>query len=302
MQITKRTLLESDLMQVGYMRVRPDSAQAGQVEAPPVNILALPLSGVFAKHDGARQQMLATPCHAMLMGAGQPYRISFPASIGDECLVLRFTDEALARVAPDAMAGDAFDASAFAPRLLLPAPELLARSLLWRNLAGGACDRLEIEEACTALLHAVLQGARRERTRPGRLKGPGGSPRRLAQLDRVMEAITFAPERKWTLAALAELACTSPFHLAHTFRAEVGTPLHAFVLRTRLAKALEAVLDDDTDLSAIAYDNGFASHSHFTSRFRALFGTTPLALRQSASSRSAAELRKVAIEKELVAA
>lgn len=292
METTRRTLLEGDLLQVGYMRVRPASAQSSYAEAPSVNILALPLSGVFAKHDSAREEMLATPCHALLMGAGRPYRISFPGGIGDECLVLRFTDEALSRMAPEAMAGDAFDALAFAPRLLLPAPELLARSRLWRKLADGGGDPLDIEESCTRLLNAVLLGARRERPRPCSTARPGASAHRLRQLGRVMEAITREPERKWTLAALAELACVSPFHLAHLFRAEVGAPLYAYVLRARLAKALEAVLDGDDDLSTIAYDTGFASHSHFTSRFRAMFGTTPLALRRDANVRMAHEFRK----------
>jgi AraC family transcriptional regulator len=302
MEATKRTFLNSDLLQVGYMGVRPAQTLPSYTEAPPANMLALPLSGVFAKHDGARQQMLATPCHALLMGAGRPYRISFPGGIGDETLILRFTDEALSRVAPEAMMGDAFNAPAFAPRLLLPAPELLARSLLWRKLASGDYDRLDIEESCTHLLNTVLVNARRERQRSRGASRPSASAHRIRQLGRVMEAITLEPERKWTLAALANLACVSPFHLAHMFRAEVGAPLYAFVLRTRLAKALEAVLDDDADLSAIAYDTGFASHSHFTSRFRAMFGTTPLALRRNASVRMATELRKTIQAKELVAA
>jgi AraC family transcriptional regulator len=302
MEITKRTLLDSELLQVGYMRVRPTCAHESYTEAPPVNILALPLSGVFAKHEGARQHMLATPGHALLMGTRLPYRISFPAGIGDECLVLRFTDEALSRIAPTAMARDTFDACAFAPRLLLPAHTLLARSQLWRKLANRACDPLDIEESCIRLLDTILKDARYERQRVGGGARPGGSAQRMRQLGRVMQAITLEPERKWTIAALADLACVSPFHLAHLFRADVGMPLYAYVVRARLAKALEAVLDNDTDLCAIAHDAGFASHSHFTSRFRTMFGTTPLALRRKASTRVATELRKTAISKDLVAA
>lgn len=302
METTKRTLLDSGLLQVGYMRVRPASAQASYAEAPPVNILALPLSGVFAKHDSARQQMMATPGDALLMGAGRPYRISFPGGIGDECLVMRFSDEALAQMAPEAMAADTFDTAAFAPRVLLPAPELLARSLLWRKLASDNADRLEVEELCVHLLNAVLRSARHAHPRVRGALRPNGSGQRLRQLGRVMEAITREPERKWTLAALAELACVSPFHLAHVFRNEVGAPLYAYVVRARLAKALDAVLDDDMDLCAIAYDTGFSSQSHFTSRFRTMFGTTPVALRRTASTRVAAELRKAVRANDRVAA
>jgi AraC family transcriptional regulator len=56
--------------------------------------------------------------------------------------------------------------------------------------------------------------------------------------------------------------------------------VYQYVVRSRLARALDAVLDSGTDLTAIALDAGFASHSHFTARFRSLFGHTPLELRR----------------------
>jgi AraC-like DNA-binding protein len=76
------------------------------------------------------------------------------------------------------------------------------------------------------------------------------------------------------------------------FRSEVGMPLHRYLVRARLAKALDAVLDAATDLASIAADAGFASHSHFTERFRMLFGVAPAELRR-ASARGIAEVRKI---------
>jgi AraC-like DNA-binding protein len=84
----------------------------------------------------------------------------------------------------------------------------------------------------------------------------------------------------------------SPYHLAHVFRREVGLPVYAYVLRLRLAQALSAVVDSDADITTIALDAGFASHSHFTLHFRTLFGVTPAALRRGAGPRPA-ELRKI---------
>jgi transcriptional regulator GlxA family with amidase domain len=76
------------------------------------------------------------------------------------------------------------------------------------------------------------------------------------------------------------------------FNREVGTSVYRYAVGLRLAKALDAVLDSNLDLTSIALDAGFSSHSHFTARFRAFFGLTPLALRRSASPGKAAELRK----------
>jgi hypothetical protein len=65
------------------------------------------------------------------------------------------------------------------------------------------------------------------------------------------------------------IANLSPFHLCHVFRLMVGTSIYDYVLHERLAHSLDAVLDCGSDLTAIALDAGFASHSHFTARFRA---------------------------------
>jgi AraC-like DNA-binding protein len=58
------------------------------------------------------------------------------------------------------------------------------------------------------------------------------------------------------------------------------------------------VLDGDDDPTTIALDAGFASHSHFTARFRGFFGCTPAALRRTANATSLAELRKIVTARE----
>jgi transcriptional regulator GlxA family with amidase domain len=110
---------------------------------------------------------------------------------------------------------------------------------------------------------------------------------------RAVEAVSADPQRKWTLGHLAALACLSPGHLAHVFRAEMGMPVYGFVLRCRLARALDAVLDSDSGLTTIALDAGFASHSHFTAKFRALFGHTPQQLRAGVRGGAVRELRMI---------
>jgi AraC-like DNA-binding protein len=77
------------------------------------------------------------------------------------------------------------------------------------------------------------------------------------------------------------------------FHALVGTSIYDYVVRERLAQALNAVLDSGDDLTTIALDAGFASHSHFTARFRRFFGCTPTALRRGASAGRAGQLRKI---------
>mgnify|MGYP001175601286 CR=1 FL=1 len=298
----RRTLFDGDWLQIGHIAVRPVSSACGEVEASALHVLALPLAGVFAKHDGPRQQVIATPNHALLISAGRPYRLSFPGRIGDRCLALRFTSDALARVLPEALGRDGFDTDTFSPHALLPPAVMLARSRLWRRFAhGDAVDPLEAEELGLHLLDATLHAVRREPAPPLRAT-PGASWRRRRQVTRTIEAICTQPERRWTLADLAAQAHVSASHLAHVFRAEIGLSVYGYVLRSRLARALDAVLDSDAGLTEIALDAGFASHSHFTARFGALFGHTPLQLRRGVHSAVARQLRRIVTAREALAA
>jgi AraC-like DNA-binding protein len=299
--LVRRTLFVGEWIQIGHIAVRPESSECGEVETSDLNVLALPLAGMFAKHDGPRRHVIATPSHALLISAGKPYRLSFPGCIGDRCLALRLTSEALAHVMPDAMAGGGFDEARFPGHALLPPELMLARSQLWRDLEGGEVDALEAEERAISLLEAALGAARGQLAAPRRSRpaGPSGRARRVA---RTVEAVCAQPHHKWTLGELAALASMSPGHLAHVFRAETGISVYSFVVRSRLAGALDAVLETDVGLTEIAMDAGFASHSHFTAKFREFFGRTPQELRRGMRSAGVRELRRIVAAPELAAA
>jgi AraC family transcriptional regulator len=302
----RRTLFDGEWLQIGHITVRPASSACGALESSVLNVLALPLAGLFAKHDGPRQHAIATPHHALLISARQPYRISFPGCIGDRCLALRFSSEALAHAMPEAMSGDGFDLTSFCAQSVLPPSAMVARSQLWQRLDRGEIDALEAEERGVDLLEAALCAARRQDRAASRrnhvARDGNGSWRRVRPVARTVEAIDAEPERKWTLGELAALASVSPSHLAHVFRAETGLPVYGYVTRSRLMLALDAVLDSDATLTEIALDRGFSSHSHFTAKFRALFGCTPQQLRRDASADTAREVRRIATARELLAA
>jgi len=281
--ITRRTLYQGGLFEVGHVVCRPTPDLRHEVEYPGLNVVALPIAGVFAVHHGPRQQVLAIPNHAVFISSGSPCRVTFPGNIGDECLVLRLSAAGLARLVPEAMARDGFHSSVFTTRAELPPSAMLARGLLWRRLSRGEDDPLLVEELGVELLDSALLAVRRSRVAADHSR----------HVRRVKEAISASPARRWALGELSDIAGVSPCHLAHVFSREVGTSVYRYAIRQRLALALDAVLDSRLDLTSIALDSGFASHSHFTARFRAFFGLTPDALRRSAGSRNAAELRKI---------
>jgi AraC family transcriptional regulator len=284
MHLTEYTLFESELLEVRHAIARPTSAACSDLAYAADDLLLLPIAGVFAMHDAPRQHFIANPNHGLFLGLGQPYRISFPGRIGDECLVLRFSKPALAHMLGE-LAG-VEDLASSRPRLrshcLLSPACVLGRHLLWLELARNAHCALAIEELSLVMMAASVRAARMDnRTETLAIT----RQRRRHQVEAVKEAITLFPDRKWTLDALARLANTSPYHLARVFGEEVGMPVHSYLVRTRLGKALHAMQTTGTPLTAIAHDTGFSHHSHFTSSFRSHFGMTPAEWRRRTASR-----------------
>ena len=158
---------------------------------------------------------------------------------------------------------------------LLPPATVLERELLQRHLIRGATDPLAVEELAVSLLSASLRAAQKDRRREEHARHASTALRRKRQVEIVKELISLHPAREWTLGALAHEAAVSPYHLARVFREDVGVPVHQYLVRTRISKALKAMRAADADLAGIALESGFSHHSHFTKSFREIFGMTP---------------------------
>ena len=95
-----------------------------------------------------------------------------------------------------------------------------------------------------------------------------------------------------SLDEIARMVHCSPFHLARVFRRETGLPIHQYRNQLRLRGALERMTDPRADLSGIALDVGFSSHSHLTSAFRAAFGVSPSQFRSTVPPRKLAQMSR----------
>jgi AraC-like DNA-binding protein len=79
---------------------------------------------------------------------------------------------------------------------------------------------------------------------------------------------------------IAAAANASPFNFARIFQQQTGLPVHRYLTQLRLRVALERLPDAD-DITSLALELGFSSHSHFTDVFRREFGKTPSEFRKS---------------------
>jgi len=96
------------------------------------------------------------------------------------------------------------------------------------------------------------------------------------RVNRVIDHVRAHLGEELSLDGLARIAAFSPFHFHRIFRALVGEPLHAFVRRLRLEKAVFRMRHGPkATLTEIALGCGFASSSDFSRAFKQVYGFSP---------------------------
>jgi transcriptional regulator GlxA family with amidase domain len=115
---------------------------------------------------------------------------------------------------------------------------------------------------------ANLAGRPRMEHRP-----PRGLSRRA--LTRACSFIAGNLGERFTLDDLARQAGVSRFHFARLFRISTGDSPMAYLLKSRIERAKQMLLQDDRPVCEIAAALGFCDQSHLTRTFRRLTGLTP---------------------------
>ena len=104
-------------------------------------------------------------------------------------------------------------------------------------------------------------------------RGPRGLSRRA--LTRACSFIAENLGERFTLDDLARQAGVSRFHFARLFRVSTGDSPMAYLLKSRIERAKQMLLQDDRPVCEIAAALGFCDQSHLTRTFRRMTGQTP---------------------------
>ncbi|MEZ8824171.1 AraC family ligand binding domain-containing protein [Vibrio amylolyticus] len=95
-----------------------------------------------------------------------------------------------------------------------------------------------------------------------------------AQVECVKAFLSDCPERNVSLSELSAMVSLSPFHLARSFRDQVGIPPHGYQLQMRIRKA-QVLLGQGFKAGHVAMEVGFHDQSHLNRHFKATLGVTP---------------------------
>ena len=131
-------------------------------------------------------------------------------------------------------------------------------------------------EPCPAWVKRIMAG---ENTSAAQQRGSEAQQRIVANAKRHISQL---PGVRIRLADVGQALGVSPVHLTEVFREVEGTPFYRYALRQRLERAVRLLPGYGRDLSALALELDFASHSHFTTAFRRAFGCTPAVFRERA--------------------
>jgi len=270
---TVRALYTGGVIRIGTFRCRPEDP--GYRDSGPIHDfnVVFPRGAWYIQHEG-QPPFLASPLLSPVYNDGQRFErraLERGAEARSDWIAIRDRAEVAEIVA-------AYDPAA-AERPDQPLPFRCApasRRAYWRQrwlvvrlLTGPPLDRLQVEEEAMDIFVDVVRG--------GFSAGPHRPP--PAPSDReLFEAAKATIARLYRqplgLAPLASELGISVSRLCRAFRRH-GSSVHKTILDLRLRAALEAVLESESDLTTVALDLGFSSHSHFTAAFRAAYRTTP---------------------------
>jgi len=268
-------LLSTPALSVGEFRCPPDDTSWRET-----NRIGDRAHVVFPRHSVVirqlgREPVLATSNHTMLYNADQQYRRELHHALGDDSVFVELSTETV-----EELAGSAGLRATHVPT---DRRTHLLQHVLVRHLRSAAADSLEAEELAARLVQSALS-PRAVSTRPARAR-TSTDHRDLAEATKSEIAADISARR--SLGELARKLHTSPFHLARVFRAETGFTVASYRQSLRLRAALERLSLNDGDLSALALELGFSSHSHFTASFTREFGLPPSAAKDSGRVRAA---------------
>jgi len=271
-------LFDSPLGQFWDVACHAERSDFGACEFVTVPQIVLPRRGVFVV-ERRGEQAVADSNTALFLGHDDEYRVSHPTSGGDDCTVLILLPDVLERVA----GGITGRIGNLAPR------DRLAVCLVTRALRDRAAEQLDLEDAAQFLLGLLERAFVQRANADGALLGRAQRHR----IECARALLASSPSSRWDLGTLASAVGCSRFYLARQFRIATGETISRYLLRLRLARALERLAEGERDLTALAIELGFSHHSHFSARFRRALGLTPAQAREILTKRKLSELRAI---------
>lgn len=258
------------------------SGPGGEEESDSNNIVLM-RHGAFSRHFG-RRTVTADVNQAVFFSRSSTYRVSHPSDCGDRGTVFSVSPRVLTDIVREL--DPTIDDHPDQPFLFVTGP--CESSVFWRHrelvqrLESADSNPLEplwADVTALQLVADVLESAFVHRGVARKPKKTGTDSDHAERTEAVKTYLAARMNERVTLDDVARAVHVSPFHLARIFQQQTGVPVHRYLTQLRLRASLERLADDASDITEIALELGFSSHSHFTDAFRREFGHPPSEVR-----------------------
>lgn len=263
-------LFEDRMVRVGTFRAtpgHPDFEDSGPIRE---HVVVFPRKAVWIEPADSRG-FVADTNYVTYYNRGQVYRRGRVDPGGDDSVWIAPAPGLLDTTLAD-LGLEPRDSGPFAwPHGLADPEAYFLQVALVRYLETSAsADPQVIEETVLGVLGRLLLAKAHELGHAT----PPPPDRQRDLVERTRELVNLRFGERLTISRIgSEVAC-SPFHLSRLFRSRVGLPIAAYRNQIRLRTALLR-LHDAPDLTELALDLGYSSHSHFTAAFSDVFEVPP---------------------------
>ena len=269
----ERLLFETDLALVADFRCRPDDRLFRNSGPSNANCIIFPSTSTKIIRR-KRHATLESPADVSLMNRGEEYEREVISEEGTFTTWYTLADEVLDEILFDAGVRD-LNFPVYQVRV--PARTILEQRRLWAAIrAAKAIDPLAVEEKLIHLTRSIL--------------GCSARPEAMAvspsAVERATEYLLAHFSEPLSLSDVARAAGASVSYLSRAFHSTMGITMSAYRQRVRLTRSLDLLPQYEGNVTDLALELGYSSHSHFTYCFRSVFAMSPTAfLRELPQSR-----------------
>lgn len=282
MQSPSTVLFATSLLKIGHFCCpvqHPQFHDSGPIVSG--HLIVFPRTSVYIQYPD-RRTIVADPNQIMFYNLYQQYERASLSAEGDRCEWFAFAPDllisALQEYEPQ-VADQPDHPFTFTHAAGLPQIYLRQRQVVEHIRHTSQPDILYVEETMLFTLAMLLAHVYQQRRKQQRRARPATMQQQQAVVQAIQAELATRFQEKLLMKELAAKVYLSPYELCRIFRAHTGCTIHQYVSQLRLCTALESVTGAATNLTDLALNLGYNSHSHFTSAFRQTFGVTPSRLR-----------------------
>ena len=192
-----------------------------------------------------------------------------------ECVHMTLDPNLISRVALDCSLSSNIEIEY---RAIFADPTILHLAQLFKSeiLNGGIAGKLYTESLANVLAVHLLRNYSGSLVKPALQDEPFDA----LKLNQLKEFIEEHLSEDLSIANMASVVHTSPFHFARAFKAATGQPPHRYVIHRRMERAKILLSVTRLPVAEVANRVGFSNQSHFSAQFRRATGTTPKGYRE----------------------